>query len=172
MKHKVNMIRYVCFLSFLSFMHMADAQVSERIPRLELIIWDRGKREIVADQMNIRQAEASGFWRIYEQYESTRRSLCNERLHLIEEYASSVASGDPEGKINNIAKQLLRNNVNYRRICKDYYKRMRGATSVHTAARFFQLEHYLQTALELRMDSLAFRQEPELALADQKKKKN
>ena len=101
------------------------------------------KRKLVSDYMQIPEAQAVAFWSIYDKYESDRKELGAKRFDLIGQYADNYKSLTDE-KADEIAKGILKNNVEYDKLHESYYGKVKKATSAITAAKFIQLEIYLQ----------------------------
>jgi hypothetical protein len=145
------------FLLFLS--RSGFAQPGMVLSSREMISWDKTRREIHSRNLGISQAEASAFWKTYEEYERTRRSLLKEYSELISEYAFAPS----EARIHRISKRLLENKLYYDRIYKDYYKRLKVIVGPRQAIRFIGMEKYFQESLKARIDSLTFYDNPILA---------
>jgi hypothetical protein len=146
----------VCFVFlFLFFATMLHAQPETLISAVELVVWDRSKREIVAQHLNVTQAEADAFWRTYERYERTRRFLVQERLRLFATYTQLEMEGGVDDKVDDVTKRLLLNEYDYARVYQDYYKRIKVILTAKRAIQFIQFEKYFKHTLDARLDSLA-----------------
>jgi hypothetical protein len=144
----------VVFL-FFSLCTPASAQSDTFISPLELVVWDRSKREVVAQHLNVTQAEADAFWRTYERYERTRRYLVQERLRLITTYTQLLMESGESKKIDDVTKRLLLNDHDYARVYQEYYKRVKAVLTAKRAIKFIQFEKYFRHTLDARLDSLA-----------------
>ncbi|MBT1699529.1 hypothetical protein KK083_21705 [Fulvivirgaceae bacterium PWU4] len=142
----------LCMIALMLTASTAKSQARTTTMPLEIVIWEREKREVVYDLLDITQAEAGAFWTIYEQYEATRRALFNERLHLAAEHAALGTTR--ENRQHMLTKKMLLNGVNYKRICRDYYRRLKPVIAARRASRFIQMELYFQSRLNARMDTL------------------
>jgi hypothetical protein len=168
---------YACHVTLLFAVQSASGQQQLLISPVQLVHWDMAKREILLSHLQISQAEAEAFWKIYEQYERTRRSLLKSRLQLISEYAQAGTNTTQEKntiqekKINSVTKRLLLNDLDYKRIYKEYYKRIKVIITPCRAMQFIQMEKYFQYRLDTRMDSLAFKNDHVMARDQQNKKK-
>lgn len=104
------------------------------------------KRKIVTDYMQLPEASATGFWEVYDKYEAERKELGRKRLLLINEYAENYINLTDE-KADQIAKDMLANNVQYEKLHQKYYTRFKKVTSPLKAAQFLQLETFLQNEI-------------------------
>jgi hypothetical protein len=131
------------FTSLLVLSFSAQAQAnSEEIAMIQNT-YGIEKRKLVADYMEIPQAQAVAFWSTYDRYEIERRELGRERFMLIEEYSKNYTSLTDE-KADELAKGILSNNLKLEKFHQSYYSKFKKATSAKTAAQFLQLEIYLQ----------------------------
>jgi hypothetical protein len=131
------------------------AQQYESVTPLELVQWDRAKREVLGNHLQVSQAEAGAFWKAYESYESLRRNLLHDRLALRERQAIFIQDGAPESRINANTKRLLMNDLDQARVYKEFYKRISDIVGPRRAIRFIQIEKYFRLRLDARVDSLA-----------------
>jgi hypothetical protein len=158
-KYYTKGLLFICIHSlFLSLSGLAQ-NVTLMSP-LEIVVWDKTKREIQSCYLQISQAEASSFWKTYEQYERARRGLLKERSTLLQEYVEAGYSARSEDRINKISKRLLWNSVYYKKIYMEYYKRINDIIGPHRAIRFIGMEKYFQERLNARLDSLTFLANP------------
>jgi hypothetical protein len=165
------------FRATLFFLAQSASGQQPLISPVQLVNWDMAKREVLSSHLQISQAEAEAFWKTYEQYERTRRSLLKSRLQLISEYARAGMNTTKdkntakEKKINSVTKRLLMNDLDYKRIYKEYYKRIKIIIAPRRAMQFIQMEKYFQFRLDTRMDSLAFKNDNVMARDQQNKRK-
>jgi hypothetical protein len=104
------------------------------------------KRKLVSDYMKVPEAQATDFWSLYDKYEAERKELGKARYLLIGQYADNYASLTEE-KADEIAKGLLANSLKYEKLHEAYYSKFKKVTSAITAAKFMQLEVYLQSQI-------------------------
>jgi hypothetical protein len=104
------------------------------------------KRKLVSDYMAIPENQAVAFWSLYDKYEIDRRDLGKERIDLIGQYADNYRSLTDE-KADKIASGILDNQIKFDKLHQSYYGKVKKATSAITAAKFMQLEIYLQSQI-------------------------
>src|SRR5205085_6497772 len=90
--------------------------------------------------------QAVAFWSLYDKYEIDRRDLGKERIDLIGQYADNYRSLTDE-KADKIASGILDNQIKFDKLHQSYYGKVKKATSAITAAKFMQLEIYLQSQI-------------------------
>lgn len=110
------------------------------------------KEAIVTKAMAFQPGEAEKFWPVYHSYEAEVVTLNDERLKLIREYAEKYDTlTDAEAKAmaeKSFGWQTRRTNLQ-----RKYFTRMAKSTSNLTAAKFFQLEHRFNLAVDLAVAS-------------------
>jgi hypothetical protein len=123
----------------------AAAQTSD--PELDYIkkAYSKDKKTLVDQYMGLDVQEGAKFWPLYGDYETSREKLAQERYNLINQYVNSVDQLTPE-TADKLAKAVLTNNVNLEKLNLDNYEKMKKAIGAIKAAKYLQLETYLQTS--------------------------
>jgi hypothetical protein len=104
------------------------------------------KKAVVAEVLNLKGAEETNFWPLYNAYEEERTKISKGSWDLLEKYASrydSLTGAEAQSMVTKsiaINQQLLK-------LRDTYLKSMSQKVSPGTAARFIQLEDYLYTLL-------------------------
>lgn len=144
-----------CFIVSLSVTTVQAQEANDEVTLVQTI-WGSEKRQLMIDYMEIPEAQAAGFWRVYEDYEMVRRELAKERFLLIDDYVSNFASLSEE-KADELATKMLANSVSDAKLRKQYYTKFRKASSAINAAKFLQLDGYIQNTIRLAVqDELPF----------------
>lgn len=134
------------------------AQPQPTMSPLEWVINDKDKREMLFNHLQVSQAQAAAFWRIYEDYESVRRALFKERVKLINKHAQ-VQTTAADKEVRGIIRRLLENDVEYREMYKEYYGRIALIVGPQKALQFVHIEEYFQVRANIRLDSVLLKQE-------------
>jgi hypothetical protein len=136
---KNALLSLIIFLPF--FSHAQDDDIA-----LIQSMYGMEKRKMVTDYMQLPDVSAAAFWDIYDKYEEERKDLGRKRLLLINEYAENYMNLTNE-KADQLAKDVLTNNVQYEKLHQKYYSKFKKATSPLKAAQFLQLETFLQNEI-------------------------
>jgi hypothetical protein len=107
-----------------------------------------GKTKIVANQMQLSDAEGKAFWPIYNDYDNELANLNDERVELLKEYANSYDTLT-DAQVQSLADrsfELEEKRINLR---KKYFEKMSKAVSPKAAARFVQVEDRMDLLLDL-----------------------
>lgn len=109
-------------------------------------VYGKSKSELVSQYMALSGVQATDFTKIYDAYELERKKLGEEKIHLINQYATDYATLT-DAKADVIAKGVLKNNTAYDKLYSTYYEKVKKAIGATNATKFIQLEIYLQTEI-------------------------
>jgi hypothetical protein len=101
------------------------------------------KKQLIAAHMKITKADSAKFWSIYDSYENSRKTIGKKRIDNIEDYAKNY------DKLTNEKSSVLINNSfqvynEFGKLWQNTYKKMAKEISPLTAAKFIQVEMYLE----------------------------
>jgi hypothetical protein len=114
------------------------------------------KRLLITEGMQLTDEQAKIFWPVYDEYELERSKLGNERVRLIERYAKYYDNLSDE-MADKIMTDALTLRTNELKLTKKYYKIFKKNLDNKTAARFIQLEEYLNTVIRMQVsDQIPF----------------
>lgn len=110
------------------------------------------KRMIVTKAMQMDEASSAKFWPVYSEYETELTKLNDQRVTMIKDYAAAYNSMTDEA-----AKDLIKRGFKLQEsrtsLLKKYVSKMTKAVDVKTAARWAQVEHALDSAIDLQIAS-------------------
>jgi hypothetical protein len=110
------------------------------------------KRAIVTQAMQLTEAQSDKFWPVYSEYETALTKLNDQRVTLIKDYAASYNS-----MTDQTAKDLIKRSFKLQEsrtsLLKQYVGKMSKAVDVKSAARWAQVEHALDSAIDLQVAS-------------------
>ena len=108
------------------------------------------KRLFIAENMQLTEAEAKGFWPVYESYQKDLGRIVDRSKKLIEDYANNYQT-----MTDATAKKLLDETVaieNDRlKLKKDYLPKFRKVLSEKKAARYYQLENKIHAVISYEL---------------------
>jgi hypothetical protein len=114
------------------------------------------KRALVEQYMALSEQEAQAFWPVFQKYEDERRAITRDRLKLINEYLEKFGKVT-DTELDAMVKRRLKVDSSMTKLHSKYYSQFKKATSTATAAKFLQLDDYIQTTLFLALlDGLPF----------------
>jgi hypothetical protein len=123
------------------------AQVSTGDPELDYIRkqYSQDKKSIVDQYMKLDVTQGGKFWPIYADFETEQQTLANTRLQIISEYVDN-ADTLTDKVADRLATAILKNNIDLDKADAKYYDKVKKAIGALNAAKYMQLEVYLQTA--------------------------
>lgn len=133
-------------LSFaLAMTSFAQNSIKEDVEIVQSV-YGKSKSELVTQYMALSADQAALFAKVYDAYEVERKKLGKERVELINQYAINYAALTDD-KVDAIVKGTLKNNQALDKLYLTYYEKTKKAIGALNAAKFIQLEIYLQTEI-------------------------
>ena len=110
------------------------------------------KRLIMEEHMELNDTEKKSFWRIYDQYEEKRKGIEKEGFLLLKEYADKYrALNDAEA--HRLIVSFMTSMDRYNNLHKVYFRKMEKCIGGLKAAKFIQLEAFIQTTSQANLQS-------------------
>ena len=108
------------------------------------------KKAVVAELMQLTEAESTPFWVLYNEYQGKLYLVQNKRIAIIKDFADNF-----ENLTNEKADQLWINamafNQEILKLEKQYYKKFKKILPAGKAARFFQAENKIETMIDAQL---------------------
>lgn len=144
-------ISIICLALALGGFHFGIAQ-DTTMNELAIIqeMWGMEKKEIVGDFMELDETNASAFWSVYDSYAMGRKKLGQERINIIQDYATAYDNINDE-QAKDLTNRSFKNNIATEKLQLKYYKKMCKVVSPVEATKFMQLEKYLETLVKSEM---------------------
>ena len=119
-------------------------------------IYGKSKSDLMKEYMNLSDSQAALFAKVYDKYEEERKALGQVKFQLINNYAANYATLTDQ-KADELAKGILKNNLDYEKLYTKTYSQAKKAIGAINAAKFMQIEVYLQTIIRGEiLDSIPF----------------
>ncbi|HEY4327015.1 MAG TPA: hypothetical protein VGN20_23715 [Mucilaginibacter sp.] len=132
------------------------AQVSKEDADLVRAQFGKEKKELVSAVMNLSGAKADAFWKVYYAYEADRKKLVDVRLGILNDYLKNYKTMD-DTKASSYTNRAFDNDEGITRMQRNYYPKFAVAVGPKAAAKFYQLDNYLQTIVKLEIqDNIPF----------------
>ncbi|RZJ48652.1 MAG: hypothetical protein EOO44_20435 [Flavobacterium sp.] len=149
---KLSLILIMVLASFSSY---AQSSYKEDVDVLQSV-YGQSKADLVKQYMNLSDSQNSAFTKVYDNYESERKALAKAKFELINDYAANYATL-ADAKADEIAKATLKNHIAYEKLYSKTYGQAKKAIGAINAAKFIQLEVYLQTIIRAEiLESIPF----------------
>ena len=135
-------------LLFLLMRNTSSAQLYSEDAAIAQALFSKTKKVLISSYMEIDDSPAnSEFWRLYDEYESNRKAIFQERFYLLKEYSDKYMSLD-DATAANLAEGFMENTEKVDKLNRQYFKKFRKLVGGLQAATLFQIEVYAQTALQ------------------------
>jgi hypothetical protein len=149
---KLSLILIMAVASFSSY---AQSTFKEDVEVLQSV-YGKSKGDLVKQYMNLSDAQSAAFSKVYDNYETERNALGQAKFQLINDYAANYATLTDE-KADQLAKATLKNHIDYEKLYSKTYGQAKKAIGAINAAKFIQLEVYLQTIIKAEiLESIPF----------------
>lgn len=109
------------------------------------------RKQIIAQNMNLNEAEAVKFWPVYDQYVSDLVEANKAKYDLIKEYVHPDTM--TEEQADGLAKRWLNVDENVYQLRLKYLPKFRAVLSAKQTARYYQLERRVQMMIDLQLMS-------------------
>ena len=140
---KVSVLLAIVMLSTSMF-----AQSNKEDIDLIQSIFGKEKKELVQLYMTIPEAQSAKFWTLYDTYETARKKLGQERIKLIEDYATNYEKLDSKKATELVTKRLAWTDK-YTKFQQSYFAKFSAVIGGLQAAKFIQLEDYIENCIRL-----------------------
>jgi len=118
-------------------------------------VFNKEKKMLVQDYMNF-STPNDAFWAEYDAYEAKRSELSMQRVQILSDYATQYETLN-DAQAEALVKRIASNDASFLSLEKSYFKKMTKVTGAKNAAKFFQLENYLQTVVRKKiMENIPF----------------
>ena len=119
-------------------------------------VFGKEKKALVASFVKVDAAKSDAFWKLYDEYETSRKQLGKQRIALLEKYANNYATLD-DATTDQIMKETQSLQVKTDKLIVQYYDKIKKAAGAKTAGQFYQLEAYLLTMIRATiLESIPF----------------
>jgi hypothetical protein len=115
-------------------------------------LFGRNKRLIIDEHMQLDDKEKKSFWPIYDQYEEKRKAIEKEGFLLLKEYAEKYQTLN-DAEAHKLIVNFMKSRDGYNALHKIYFKKIEKGIGSLKAAKFIQLETFLQTTLQANLQS-------------------
>ena len=126
------------------------AQGDKEDVRIAMALLNKQKKTIISQSIPLDEAHSAGFWKLYDAYEDSYNKLLTERIGFIEQYVRQYDSLT-DASAATLAEHILDNTRRLDQLHENYFAKFKKEVGGTKAATLFQLELYIQTELQYRM---------------------
>ncbi|PIF34498.1 hypothetical protein CLU81_5149 [Flavobacterium sp. 9] len=118
--------------------------------------YGKSKTDLINQYMALSPEQTTAFQPVYDSYEAERKVLGQKKIQIIDDYAAKYATLT-DADADQLTKANLKNNLDVEKLYSKTYEKAKKAIGATNAAKFIQLEVYLQTSIrEEIQDSIPF----------------
>jgi hypothetical protein len=111
-----------------------------------------GRREIIADELRLTDAEAVAFWPVYEAYHAAVMEVRDRQAEVIGVYLKRYRAGDVS---EDYAEELLDEGLDVKqdllKVQNRYLKRFKKTLPIRKLVRFYQLENKMDAEIDAQL---------------------
>jgi hypothetical protein len=141
---KITLLVTVMFIAA-SF---AKAQSSKEEIDLMQASFGMDKKAMVAEFVQVDPAQKDAFWKLYDEYETARKSLGQERIKLLEQYAEGYTKFTNESA-DAWTKKVIDLSSKTDALIITYYNKIKKVTNPIVALQFYQVEGYILAGIRV-----------------------
>jgi len=110
------------------------------------------KKQLIATNLNLTDAEATKFWPVYDEYSADYGKINETRATIIKEYSDGYGSLTDE-QADNLIRRWLDTDISTSQLRQKYVPIMRRVLPGKKAATFFQLDRRISMMIDLQLTS-------------------
>lgn len=110
------------------------------------------KKAILAESLQMTEAQSQKFWPLYREFEAELDKINDVRLPLQTEYLEKNGKLTAD-RMKDLSLKILDTEEDRLDLMKKYFKKISKDVSVDVAARFLQVEGFIQNLLRLKVAS-------------------
>ncbi len=108
------------------------------------------KKAVVAEAMQLTDAESTTFWPLYKEYNDKMYIAQNKRIKAVKQYADNFENITDE-QADEIWTLVLQYKQESLKLQKTYYKKFKKILPTAKAARYFQLENKIESLISAEL---------------------
>ncbi len=110
------------------------------------------KKLVVAEAMGLTDAEAKGFWPIYDAYQADLQKINNRLKTGIENYAKDYNAGTmTDAKAADLTKEMIAIDEGLTSLKKTYVEKLNGVIPAVKIARYVQIENKIRALVNYQL---------------------
>ncbi len=120
------------------------AQINNDELQMFQTLFGMSKKEIVAEFVKIDGPKNDAFWKLYNDYENSRKQLGQKRFVALNNYVKNYSKLTAT-ETDEIMEDIILLTTSQDKLIARYYKKIKGAIGINIAAQFYQIEWYMQS---------------------------
>jgi len=108
------------------------------------------RQALVAENMNLTEAEAEAFWPLYREYQNERAGLADRRVAMLTEFRDNFDSLSEE-RAKEIINDAIKLDDDFLKLRKRHLRKFRQALGEKKTMRYFQIENKLEAIIDFEL---------------------
>jgi hypothetical protein len=108
------------------------------------------RQALVAENMNLTEAEAEAFWPLYREYQNERAGLADRRVAMLTEFRDNFDSLSEE-RAKEIINDAIKLDDDFLKLRKRHLRKFREALGEKKTMRYFQIENKLEAIIDFEL---------------------
>ena len=135
-------------VALLTFGGILTAQSSKEELDLMQAAFGMEKKAMVSDFVKVDPAQKDAFWKLYDEYETARKSLGVRRIELLKKYSDNYDKLTIEFA-DSWSKEVVDLTKKTDALLVTYFNKIKKATNSVVALQFYQVESYILAGIRL-----------------------
>lgn len=144
------MKKLLSIVSIVLFSTAIYAQTQNDYLELARDVLKSEKKAVIAELMQLTEAESTPFWELYNEYQGKLYLVANKRIAIIKDFADNFETLSDE-KADQLWISAQAYNQEVLKLEKQYYKKFKKILPAGKAARFFQAENKIETMIDAQL---------------------
>ncbi len=132
------------------FASMAMSQTADDYIEIIRSVLKTEKKVIIAEVMQLTEAEAEVFWPLYNEYNTKIYEIGNREVKIIKDYGKNFENLTNE-KADELITAYMKVEADYLKLKKQYYIKFKKILPAGRVAKYFQAENKLNAMIDYEM---------------------
>jgi len=144
------MKKYLLIVAVLFLASFAKAQSNKEEMDLMQAAFGMDKKAVVMEFVHPSETQKDAFWKLYDEYETKRKSLGKTRIELLDQYAEQYKTMTSE-QADAWSKKVMDLQGKTDKLIISYYNKIKKISDGIVATQFYQIENYILAGIRAQV---------------------
>jgi hypothetical protein len=144
------MKKYLLIIAVLFVASFAKAQSNKEEVDLMQAAFGMDKKAVVMEFVHPSETQKDAFWKLYDEYETQRKSLGKTRIELLDQYAEQYKTMTSE-QADAWSKKVMDLQGKTDKLIITYYGKIKKISDGIVATQFYQIENYILAGIRAQV---------------------
>jgi len=135
------------FIAIFAFSFVNAQSTKEEVDLMQAA-FGMEKKAMMAEFVKVDASQADAFWKLYDEYETARKTYGQQRIKLFDTYLANYNKLTNE-TADSWTKEVITLQKNTDKLLLTYYNKIKKATNPVVALQFYQVEGYILSGIRL-----------------------